>query len=192
MAYIWAILFILGTGTVLASSGGGEALSAMMAGAGEAVTLCIELAGAYLLFCGLLGVMKKAGLMESLSRRLEKPVSYICPRAGKAAGAISMALAANILGLGNAATPLGIAAMKQLAEGRAAPENPSFDMCAFLAVNASALQLLPTGVIAIRQASGSASPAAIVLPSLVATGAGACTAVALVRLLWRRERRKGP
>ena len=185
-------MFILGTGAVLFTSGGGEALSAMMAGAGEAVTLCIELAGAYLLFCGLMGVMKKAGLMESLSRALGGPVRFLCPGAGEAAaGAIALALAANILGLGNAATPLGIAAMKKLDEGREKTGLPSFDMCAFIAVNASALQLLPTGVIAIRQASGSAAPSAIVLPSLIATGAGACTAVVLVRLLWHRERGRG-
>ena len=188
MAYLWAGMFIIGTAAVAIRDGGAAALSAMLAGAGEAVSLCLELAGSYLLFCGLMGIMKKAGMMESLSRLLEKPVRFLCPGAGEATGSIALALSANMLGLGNAATPLGLAAMRQLSEASPRKGYATFDMCAFIALNSSALQLLPTGVIALRQAAGSQSPASILLPTLLATGSGTALSILLLRILYRRQR----
>ncbi len=188
MALIWTILFCAGAGVLMARSGGDAALSAMMAGAGEAVALCLELAGAYLLFMGLLGIARRAGLMESLSRRLYGVVGWLFPGCGAAAGAIALTLSANMLGLGNAATPLGLAAMQQLEADNPHKGVATDNMCAFIAINASALQLLPTGVLALRQAAGSAAPAAIVLPSLLATCCSTAVAVALCRVCMARAR----
>jgi len=185
MAWLWAMMFIIGTVILLFRGGGDAALAAMMAGAGEAVTLCLELAGSYLLFLGLIGVLKKGGYMEALSRRLSGIVRWLFPGAGGAAGAIALTLSANILGLGNAATPFGLTAMRIMEE-----ENPhkgiaTYDMCAFIAINASALQLLPTTVIAIRSAAGSAAPASIVPASIIGTLASTLAAVLLCRLIRR-------
>ena len=182
MAWLWAVLFVGGTLAMLIQKGGDAALAAMLAGAGEAVTLCLELSGAYLLFMGLLGIVKRAGYMESLSRKLARPVRFLFPGAGKASGAIALTLAANVLGLGNAATPFGLAAMRQLEEENPRPGYASYDMCAFIAINASALQLLPTAVVALRASAGSAAPADIVLPSVLATLASTAVAVLLCRL----------
>lgn len=182
MAYLWAALFLLGVGGVTIRSGGDAALASMMAGAGEAVTLCLELAGAYLLFMGLMGIGKRAGLMETLSKKLHGVVCWLFPGAGKAAGPIALTLSANILGLGNAATPFGLAAMRLLSEENPEKGTATYEMCAFIAVNASALQLLPTGVIALRQAAGSAAPASIVMPSILSTLLSTAVAVLLCRL----------
>ncbi|MEG1756545.1 MAG: hypothetical protein RRZ24_06955 [Clostridia bacterium] len=189
MAWLWAFLFIAGAGTLMLRDGGDAALSAMLAGAGDAVTLCLELSGAYLLFMGLIGVAKRAGLMESLSRRLAGAVHWLFPGAGKASAAIALTLSANVLGLGNAATPFGLAAMRQLAEENPSSDTASYDMCAFIAINASALQLLPTAVIALRQAAGSPAPASMVLPCIAATTLSTMTAVVLCRLLRPRDKR---
>ena len=171
---------------MLLTQGGDAALASMIAGAGGAVTLCLELAGGYLLFMGLMGVARKAGLLEALTRRLGGATRWLFPRAGPAAGALSLAIAANILGLGNAATPLGLAAMRELDAALPANGVATDDMCVFVAINASMLQLIPTGLIALRSAAGSAAPASVVLPSLIASAAGTATAVLLCRLLTRR------
>lgn len=187
MAWLWGVMFCAGAAVLMMRSGGDAALAAMMAGAAEAVQLCLELAGAYLLFMGLIGIAKRAGLMEQLSRRLSRPVRWLFPNAGDAAGAIALTLSANVLGLGNAATPFGLTAMQQLEARNPRPGTATYEMCAFIAINASALQLLPTGVLALRQAAGSANPAAVVAPSIVATLMSTVTAVFLCRLCLRSE-----
>lgn len=188
MAWLWTILFCVGAAAVMLRSGGDAALTAMLAGGAEAVTLCFELAGAYLLFLGLLGVAREAGLMDALSRRLSGAVNWLFPSCGEAAGPIALTLSANMLGLGNAATPLGLAAMRALGEQNPHKEMATDNMCAFIAINASALQLLPTGVLALRQAAGSQVPAAVVLPSILATACSTVAAVAACRALMRRAR----
>lgn len=128
--------------------------------------------------------------MESLSKALAPVIRFLFPRPGKASGAIALCLSANMLGLGNAATPFGLEAMRLLEEENPHPGRATDEMCVLVAVNASALQLLPTGLIALRQAGGSAAPAAPVLPSLLASLASTLAAVALCRLLIVRKGRK--
>lgn len=186
MAITWALMLLVGLFVVCVRSGGDAALSAMLAGAGEAVALSIELAGGYLLFMGMMGIAERAGLMESLSNRLRPVTRFLFPREEQAGGAIAAAFAANMLGLGNAATPLGLAAMRELEKTNPRPGVATNGMCVFLAVNGSCLQVLPTGLIALRQAAGSASPASIVLPSLIASAIATLTAVVLCKLLCSR------
>lgn len=186
MAWLWALMLFGGTIAMVITQGGDAALASMIAGASGAVTLCLELAGGYLLFMGLMGVARRAGLLEALTKRLGRMTRWLFPNAGAAAGAISLALAANILGLGNAATPLGLAAMRELDGVRPANGIATDEMCVFVAVNASMLQILPTSLIALRSAAGSAEPASVVIPSLIASAAATITAVALCRVLVRR------
>lgn len=184
MAFLWGGMFCIGAVWMLLSRGGDATLACMLSGAMRAVTLCLDIAGGYLLFTGMLGIAEKAGLLQRMTRALDKPMRLLFPNAGSAVGEISLALAANALGLGNAATPLGISAMHALQR-----ENPAkngvgtADMCAFVAINASALQLLPTGLIALLGAAGSVSPARIVLPSLIASAAATLTAIVLCRVV---------
>lgn len=185
MAMIWGGMLALGT-VVLLFTGGGEAVMAsMLSGAQEAVTLSLELAGAYLLFMGLVGVARKAGLMESLSRALGGVTGYLFPRVQSAWAAIALTFSANMLGMGNAATPFGLAAMQEMQKLNRDPQAATDEMCTFLAVNSSALQLVPTTLIALRQAEGSLTPAAIVIPSLIASAAATAAAVVLCKLLSR-------
>lgn len=189
MAILFSVLFLSGIITLLIGSGGDAALNAVIAGADEAVNLTLTLSGTYLMFMGIVGVLKRTGLMNGAAKLFSPVIRFLFPNAGAASASIALTFAADLLGLGNAATPFGIRAMEELAAENPDPARPSYEMCAFIAVNASALQLLPTGVIALRQAAGSAQPGAIVLPSILATLSSFLTAVILTRLLRPGARR---
>lgn len=186
MRWVFGLMWVAGTLVLTLTKGGDAATAALMAGASEAVTLCLELAGAYLLFMGVMGVARRAGLMDALSRALGGIIGWLFPRAGKAAGAIALCFSANMLGMGNAATPLGLEAMRLLEEQNPHKGIATDEMCTFIAVNGSALQLLPTGLLALRQAAGSVSPASVVLPSFIASAAATAVAVLLCRWCTRR------
>lgn len=137
--------------------------SAILDKSGEAVELVISLCGVMCFWCGLMKVAERAGLTEKLAAFLS-PIAGLLFRGvrkgGKAMGLITMNLAANILGLGNATTPLGIAAMKAIAEESPAPDpdEASDDMIMLAVLNTASLQILPATAAALRSANGSAKP----------------------------------
>ena len=158
LALLWGIV-----------TGRGESVaSAMLDGAGEAVQTALALAGAYGFFCGMLGIVRKAGTAERMGRALS-PLLVQLFGSGlppEALEPVTMNLTANLLGLGNAATPMGIEAARRMA-GKAGEASDA--LCLFLVINASSVQLLPTTVIALRAAAGSVSPGCVALPTLAAT-----------------------
>lgn len=164
-----------------------EALSGAMLKAAEgAVPLALGLVGVMGLFLGLMKVAEEAGLVAQIARLLAPLVRRLFPEipAGHPAmGAMVMNVAANLLGLGNAATPFGIRAMEQLQRLNPHPERASNAQALFLALNTASVTILPTSVIALRAASGSANPAAVVAPTLAATLISAVVAVAAAKLL---------
>ncbi|MDO4543381.1 MAG: nucleoside recognition domain-containing protein [Clostridia bacterium] len=183
MNIVFVVMLLIGIIVETVRNGGDAALASLLEGGNEAVTLCITLLGAYMFWMGLMGVMQKSGLMEALSKRLRRAIGFLFPNAGEAAGAISMNLAANMLGMGNAATPFGLTAMRLLDEKNPKKGIATNEMCTLLAVNASCLELLPTTLIALRQAYGSASPAAVVLPTLLSSALATVVAVILCKVL---------
>ena len=183
-----AVFSILILGSVvfsLFSRGSVPVLSSLIDGANDAVSACVKLCGAYLLWMGLLNVAKEAGLMRALARLLKPVLRLLFPNAGTADEAISMNLAANMLGMGNAATPYGIEAMRLLNEGNPHPGVATNEMCVLIAVNASCLELFPASLVALRQSCGSNEPAAVVLPALLGSLAATVAAVLLCLLLIR-------
>ena len=178
------LLFLL-AGAVGAIAFGGDPLNALVSGANAAVETCIKLCGAYLLWMGLLNVAKEAGLISLLSRALKPVLSLLFPRAGKAKDAISMNLAANMLGMGNAATPYGMEAMRLLNEENPRPGVATNEMCVLLAINGSCLELFPASLVALRQSFGSVSPASVVLPTLLSSLSATVAAVLLCLLCIR-------
>jgi len=186
MSWIWCILFCVGAVVTTVRFGGDAAVSAMLAGAGDSVTLCLSLAGAYLLWMGLLNIAERAGLMKALSRALKKPAQRLFPGAGEATGAITLNLAANMLGLGNAATPFGLEAMRLMQQPNPNKRRATPAMCVFLAINASALQVIPTTMIGLRAASGSLEPGAVLLPTLISSAVSTGVTVVVCLFLVRR------
>lgn len=166
---LFAVSCIIGIVLCCFGGSGSTALDCLLAGADSAVELSISLAGAYLLWMGLINVASEAGLIEKLAARMHKPLRLLMPDAGDASASVTLNLAANFFGLGNAATPFGLDAMKRLNAVNPDKQSASNAICMFLALNASAIELMPTGVIAVRIACGSANAYDIVLPTFISS-----------------------
>ena len=182
MKWVFAGMMLLGIALFAARGDGSGALNALAEGAGSAVELSITLAGSYMLWMGVMNIAREAGLIEKLAAAMKKPLRLLMPGAGEAAAPVTLNLAANFFGLGNAATPFGIEAMRKLDRGNGVASD---QMAMFIALNASAIELLPTAVIAVRSACGSAEPYSIVLPTFIASIAAAAASIVSCRLLGR-------
>jgi spore maturation protein SpmA len=173
-----------------------EALSqAMVDSAGGAVELAIGLVGVMTLFLGLMKVAEAGGLLQIIARLIRPLMVRLFPDVPvdhPAMGAMILNLSANVMGLGNAATPFGIRAIQELNRLNPAPGTATDAMILFLAVNTSSVTLLPTGVIALRAAAGSADPAAIFPTTLFATACSTVVAVLAAKFLARLCRKSAP
>lgn len=161
----------------------------MLEGSKSAVELVIGLVGVMAFFLGLMRVAQDGGLLRSVSRALSPLLRRLFPEVPAdhpAMGAMIMNLASNLLGLGNAATPFGLKAMAELERLSPRPGVASDAMVLFLAINATSISLLPLGTIAVRAGAGSQAPAAILVPTLLATTASTFSAVLLHYALRRR------
>lgn len=163
----------------------------------EAVTLCITMLGVMTLWTGVLEIGHRSGLVDQLARRMGPVLTFLFPRLdpdGEARKQISVNMIANILGLGWATTPAGLKAMEELKKveeergmgGAARQEGTaSNEMCTFLIINISSLQLIPMNMIAYRSQYGSVNPTAIVGPALAATFISTVVAVIFCRIMDR-------
>lgn len=178
MSYLWIFLLLISVFFALVTGQTGAVSSATLEGASSAVALCVSMTGSICLWTGMMEVMRQSGLSEKLAKLLQPLLRWLFPDVaedGKTLGDISANVSANLLGLGNAATPLGLQAAKGLAkhskEGVATPS-----LCLFIVCNTASIQLLPTTVASIRSATGSESPfdilPAVWVTSLVALSVG--------------------
>jgi spore maturation protein SpmA len=161
---------------------------AIIEDAGSAVTLAIGLVGVMALFLGLMKVAEAGGLLSIIARLLRPLMQRLFPQVPPthpAMGAMILNMSSNVLGLGNAATPFGIRAMQHLDALNPAKGTASNAMVLFLAINTSSVTLLPTGVIALRAASGSADPAGILPTTLFATFCSTGVAIILAKVCQR-------
>jgi spore maturation protein A len=157
-------------------------------GAAQGVTLAIGLIGVMALWLGLLKIAEKAGLVDKIARAVRpvfRPLFPGVPDGHPAISAMLLNIAANMLGLGNAATPFGIKAMEELEKLNPTPGTATNAQVLFLAINTASLQLVPTTVIALRAAAHSTDPAAIILPCLGASFCALCVAIVSAKLLER-------
>ena len=157
-------------------------------GASSAVTLSIGLVGVLSLWLGLLKIAEKSGLIEKLARAARpifRPLFKDVPDGHPAISAMLLNIAANALGLGNAATPLGIKAMEELDKLNPVKGRATNAQVLFLAINTASVQIVPTTVIALRAAAHSSDPAVILLPTLLATACALIVAITTAKLLER-------
>lgn len=189
------LIVIPALSVVFAAAGGrmGELSAAMLAKSGEAVELVISLCGIICFWSGIMRVAERAGLVEKLARLLSPIVGFLfkgVKRGGKAAGLITMNLAANILGLGNASTPLGLAAMKAIADESADFSDSATDDMIMLAVlNTASLQLIPTTAAALRAANGAEKPFEILPCVWIVSAYSAVLVVTAAKLMCRIKKR---
>lgn len=186
--YIWFGLMAIAL-VVAAFNGTAAAVTqGAVDSAKTAVEIAIGLVGIMTLWLGIMRIAEAGGLVSLLGRALRPVLRWLFPEVPAehpAAGAIVISLAANMLGLNNAATPLGIKAMEELQTLNEQKETATNSMVTFMAMNTSGVQLIPTTMIAVLAASGSRNPTAIISASLVATAIGTVAAVLAARLLQR-------
>lgn len=194
---IWLVMILSGI-AMAALQGKPEVITQTAFQASQAaVKYSLELVGIMSFWLGMMKIAQEAGMVKALAGLL-KPLSKVLfpsvPASHPAMGAILMNLSANILGLGNAATPFGLKAMEELQALNADKMTASEAMCTFLALNTACITLMPTMIIGIRLAAGSANPTEIVGTTLFATAVGMSVAIIadniFRRLHFRRNRRK--
>ena len=190
--YIWFGLMVIAL-IVAAFNGTAEAVSkAAVDSAKTAVEIAIGLIGVMTLWLGVMRIAEAAGLVHLLGRALSPVLRWLFPEVPKdhpANGAIVFSIAANMLGLNNAATPLGIKAMEELQTLNEQKDTATNPMVTFMALNTSGVQLIPTTMIGVLAAAGAVNPTAIIAPALVATFIGTVAAVLAAKFLQRFYRR---
>lgn len=206
--YIWAFMILIGVLHGAFTGKMAEVTNAALDSAGDAVSLCITMIGVMALWVGLMEIAQKSGLIAKLTRGIQPFISFLFPRIPKGHPAreyIATNLIANVLGLGWACTPAGLKAMEELAKLEAERGNPAYlpeqqgikeagariasnEMCTFLILNISSLQLIPVNMIAYRSQYGSVNPAGIIAPAILATFVSTLTAVVYCKGKDRRRR----
>ena len=186
---LWAFMMLTGLGWAAVHGTLGAVTEGMLAAAGDAVSLGITMLGVMAFWTGILEIGRRAGLIEQLSAGMRPVLHFLFPRIPAGHPALSSMAAnmiANMLGLGWAAAPAGLTAMKELVtQGTASDE-----MCTFLVVNISSLQLIPINMIAYRSQYGSAHPLAVAGPAFLATCISTLAGVAVCRVMCRRKQYK--
>lgn len=204
MNYLWGGMILIGIIYGAASGNWKEVTEAALDSSKEAVSLCVTMAGVTAMWVGLMRIAENSGLIAGMVRRMNPLLTYLFPEIPQGHPVrqhISMNLIANFLGLGWAATPAGLQAMEALGEleeerretgngKRAVPKGvASNEMCTFLILNISSLQLIPVNIIAYRTQYGSVNPAAIVGPAIVATAVSTGVAVLYCKVKNRKRGR---
>ena len=175
---VWPIFIILSFIYAIFSGNLDDLNSSIFSSAEEAITLCISLLGTVCLWNGIMQVASTTTLISKLSSLLKPIMKFLFPdikEDSKIFEEISMNVIANILGLGNAATPLGLRAMKSMQEENLDKKVLTDSMATFIVLNTASIQIIPTTVIAIRSSLGSTNPTGIIFPVWIAT---ICAAIA--------------
>lgn len=186
--YIWFVMIFLGL-IVGIFTGNGEGISnAIIGSIDSTVSFIIGLVGLMCFWCGVMKVAEKSGFTEKLAKLMKPILKLVFKESAKdekALGAIVMNITANMMGLGNAATPFGIKAMEEMDRLNNEKGRASNDMALFLVLNAACIQLVPSTVLSIRAAAGSTNPGVIILPAIISTGTAAIVGVICCKILQR-------
>jgi len=190
MNKIWSLVIVLSL-CLLLFTGPQNALTGMIAASNEAVSLSITLLAVYALWLGILSIVEYTGLSKGLAKVLKPVIRFlfgkdISPETEKY---ISVNMSANLLGLGGAATPMGIKAIGSMDDGKGAATDP---MIMLFVLNAGGISLIPTTLIGLRSAAGSSAPASIILPTLLTVIASNIFGITIVKLIQKfgKKRKK--
>ncbi len=186
--YLWAIMILVGILYGVLTGNVSELTKAAIDSAGEAVSLCITMAGIMAFWMGLMEIATEAGIVRKMTNAMKPVLRFLFPALPsdcKATEYIATNMVTNILGLGWACTPAGLKAMEELKKIEEQKGNfhvASREMCAFLIINISSLQLIPVNMIAYRSQYGSASPTSIVGPAILATCVSTLAGIAFCKI----------
>lgn len=192
--YIWAFMILIGILYGAFTGNISEVSNGFLTSSKEAVTLCITMLGVLSFWSGIMEIGKRAGIIRQMTKLIMPFVNFLFPNIPKnheSREYITTNIIANILGLGWAATPPGLRAMESLSKlneeknGRKKVHISSDEMCTFLVINISSLQIIPMNIIAYRSQYGSINPATIVVPAIIATSASTMAAIIFCKLMTR-------
>lgn len=192
MNILWFCMIVLSVITGIFTSRMEQLSQGVMEGASSALQLFLTIAAMMCLWGGLSEIAERSGLTGWVEKLLRPLLRVLFPRLNRdsqAARAISMNMTANLLGLGNAATPLGIQAMQELKAQSTLGEEATEEMVTFVVVNTASLQILPTTVAMLRHSHGSSDPMGILLPVWIASVVSFTGGIVAVKLLQKRKRR---
>lgn len=191
MAVVWTAMVVLSLICGLFTGQVDKVANAAFEGASSAVELCLEMAGVMCLWSGVMEIMNECGLSAMLARAFRPLLRRLLPKASRddeTLSAISANVSANLLGLGNAATPLGIRAARRMAAGCGGVA--SNELCMLVVLNTASIQLLPTTIASVRAAAGAAAPLDILPAVWVSSILSVTAGLSAAALLSRLERRK--
>ena len=190
---IWPIFIILSFGFAIFSGNIDNLNNSIFSSTSDSVNLCISLLGTICLWNGIMKIAINTSFVEKLTTFLKPIINFLFPEIkenSKIQKEISMNMVANILGLGNASTPLGLKAMKSMQKENKNKDTLTNSMITFIVINTASIQLIPTTVIAIRSSMGSNNPTAIVFPVWIATICAAIAGVTVTKVFIKFSRRK--
>ncbi len=193
--YLWAAMIIIGIvyGSI---TGNIEVVGNAAIDSGkDAVSLCITMLGVVTMWTGIMKIATNCGIIATASRKLSPFITFLFPRLPKnhiVRESITTNFIANIFGLGWAATPAGLKAMKELAALNDNGDNKSYkwasdEMCTFLVINISSLQLIPINIIAYRSQYGSVNPTGIIVPAIIATTISTAVGIIFCKIMSRKK-----
>ena len=188
MNYIWLCLIIISFIVGAFTGKLQDVTNAMFDGAKSAVNVAIYLIGIMSFWLGIMKIAQKSGIIEFLSKLIQPLAKIIFPELKhnqKATGLITMNVAANALGLTNAATPIGLKAMEEMQNENKQKDTATNSMCTFLAMNTAGFQIIPATVIAILASVGAKNPTEIILPTLIVTTTTFILAILISKILQR-------
>lgn len=185
MNLIFPAMVVISFASAIATGRMAELSAAVVTGGSSAVELLLTLVGVMCFWGGIMEIAEQSGITKALSRLTAPLLGSVFPRLRKepyVLEAISLNVSANMLGIGNAATPLGIEAMKRLQQINGDMQTASDEMVVFVVMNTAAMRLIPTTVAAIRGQYGSAEPMDIFLPSLLTTASALAVGLTVAKL----------
>jgi spore maturation protein A len=186
MNKVFAFMIIIGSVIGIVTGHGADVSQAAFDGAKSAIDLCLSIGGAICLWSGLMKLIEKSGMLTKISTVFSPVTKILFPDIQQNSGAMNsiiMNIAANFLGLANAATPLGLKAMTQLAELNNNNKTASRSMIMLVVINSASFQLLPSSLIALRLAAGSKNPFEVIVPVWLASFCCVMTGIIMTKVL---------
>ena len=188
LQWMWFSMMLSSLLFACVTGSGGLMLTAALDGTKNAIEVTLRLGAGYLFFCGMMEIAGEAGISAKLEKGLKPLLRRLMPHMGKASEAVTMNLSMNMLGLGNAATPMGIQAAKRLKDPNR-PHLATDELCRLIVLNTASIQLIPANVAAVRASLGAASPfdilPAVWVTSLCSAGLGLLAAWGMGAMMGR-------
>lgn len=190
---VWLLLFIIGISFAIINGNIKAVHEAIFEAPKEGVTLLLNLAGLYILWCGILEIVKDTKLIDIFAKKIYFITRFLFPELPKdhpVHGYIATNMASNILGLGSVSTPIGIKAMEEMKKLNGDSDQASRSMITLILINTSCLTLIPTSIISLREINGSVNSVGVLPLVVITTLLSTCSAILLDRFFYRLSKRK--